>query len=127
MNKVTTKCTTLMPRIDEIHESLGSARYFSCIDTHSGFWQIPVKEEDQIKTSFTTPSGSYSFQRTPFGLFGSPNTFCKTMSCLFTNVIGKYAHIYLDDLIVYSTDFKNHIIHLEEIFKIYEKSGIKLF
>ena len=126
VNKVTTKCTTLMPRIDEILESLGSASHFTCLDTRSGFWQIPIREADRIKTSFTTPSGTYSFQRTPFGLFGSPNTFCKTMSCLFASVIGKFAHIYLDDLIIYSSDFQQHLSHVREIFDIYRKSGVKL-
>jgi len=48
------------------------------------------------------------------------------MSCLFANVIGKFAHIYLDDLIIYSKNFKDHLSHIEEIFEIYKKSGVKL-
>ena len=55
VNKVTTKCTTLTPRIDEILESLGSASHFACLDMRSGFWQIPIREADRIKNKLHDP------------------------------------------------------------------------
>ena len=64
-----------MPRIDACHDSLGGNTYFSSLDMRSGYWQVPVREEDIDKTCFVTRKGIFGFRVLPFGLCNAPSTF----------------------------------------------------
>ena len=61
-----------MPRIDDLIDGLGQARFISTLDLTKGYWQMPVAEEDRHKTAFTTPIGLFQFRVMPFGLSGAP-------------------------------------------------------
>ena len=61
-----------MPRIDDILDQVGQARYITTLDLAKGYWQLPVAEEDRPKTAFITPRGLYQFKMMPFGLCGVP-------------------------------------------------------
>ena len=69
-----------MPRVDELLDRLGTARFFSTLDLTKGYWQIPLSPESKEKTAFSAPDGLYQFRTLPFGLFGTPATF----QCLWT-------------------------------------------
>ena len=75
MNAVTQMDAYPMPRIDDLIDRLGRARYITTLDLTRGYWQVPVAEEDQHKTAFTTPFGLFQFRVMPFGLCGAPATF----------------------------------------------------
>lgn len=75
LNSVTKVDAYPMPRVDEMLDRLGTARYISTLDLTRGYWQEPVEECDQQKTAFTTPFGLYQFCRMPFELQGAPATF----------------------------------------------------
>lgn len=62
----------------------------------------------------------------PYYLLGAPNTFTKTLSLLFSEVLGKFCHIYLDDLNLYTSSFEDHLKYVEQVLKIYKESGLKL-
>ena len=64
-----------MPRIDEVLESVGSARFISTLDLVKGYWQIPMADQSQEKTAFTTPYRLFEFRVIPFGLHHAPATF----------------------------------------------------
>ena len=68
-----------MARFEELIDSLGKAKYLSTLDLAKGYWQVPVAEEDQPTTAFTTPFGLFEFKRMPFGLKGAPATFQRMM------------------------------------------------
>lgn len=74
-----------MPRVDDITDEVGRARYISTLDLTKGYWQIPVREEDCSKTTFTTPFGLYQFTRMPFGLQGAPATFQRMVDRLLND------------------------------------------
>ena len=61
-----------MPRISDLIDQLGTAKYITTLDLTKGYWQVPVARDDQCKTAFTTPFGLFEFKRTPFGLQGAP-------------------------------------------------------
>ena len=71
-----------MPRIDELIDRLGKARYISTLDLTRGYWQVQVAEESRGKTAFTTPYWLYQFRVMPFGLHGAPASFQTMMDRL---------------------------------------------
>ena len=88
-----------MPRIDELIDRLGDAKYITTLDLSQGFWQVPVRKEDQYKAAFTTPYGLFQFRVMPLGLQGAPATFQRMMDALLKDV-GSFAAAYLDDVII---------------------------
>ena len=82
------------------------------LDGFSGYNQMLVNKEDQHKTKFTTPWGTYKFLRMPFGLLNAGATFQRAMDFSFKELIGKIIEIYQDDLTVFSKEISDHIIHL---------------
>ena len=64
-----------MPRVDDILDQVGQAKYITTFDLAKGYWQVPVAEEDRHKTAFITTKGLYQFKMIPFGLCGVPETF----------------------------------------------------
>lgn len=90
---------------------------FYVLDDLKGFNQILIEEEDKHKTSFIGPDNlKYQHVRMCFGLLSAPATFYRTLSLLFAEILGKFCHIYLDDLILHSSSFDKHLKYLEEVF-----------
>ncbi len=73
-----------MPRVDELLDRLGTARFYSTLDLTKGYWQIPLSPLSKEKSAFTTPFGLHQFVTLPFGLFGAPATFQLNLSFHFT-------------------------------------------
>nr|XP_043896844.1 uncharacterized protein LOC122778812 [Solea senegalensis] len=88
-----------MPRVDELLDRLGPARFFTTLDLTKGYWQIPLSLESREKTAFSTPYGLYQFVTLPFGLFGAPATFQRLMDRVL-RPHSAYAAAYLDDVIL---------------------------
>lgn len=71
-NAITWKDIYPLPRVDDILDALGEARYFSSLDLASGYWQVELDEDAREKSTFTTFKGLYEFVRMPFGLCNAP-------------------------------------------------------
>lgn len=115
-----------LPRIDDILDQLGRAKWFSVIDLISGFHQIPLEEESRDVTSFSVDAGSFRFTRLPFGLSVSPNSFQRMMSIAFAGVTPEKAFLYMDDLIVIGCSEKHHLSNLKSVFQTCKKFNLKL-
>lgn len=126
LNAVTHKDSFPLPRIEESLTSLSKSEWYSTLDLASGYWQVEVAPEDQEKTAFATPFGLYQFERMPFGLCNAPATFQRLMQRCLGAQVYDYLLIYLDDVIVYSTDFHAHLKHLEQVFARLQEHGLKL-
>jgi hypothetical protein len=87
---------------------------------------VLVKKEDQNKTTFTTPWGTFEYLRMPFGLLNVSATFQRAMDFAFKDLIGKIIEIYQDDLTVFSKDRSSHVSHLRKVFERCRKYGISL-
>lgn len=125
VNNITKFDSYPMPRIDEILERLGKAKYMSTLDLTKGYWQIPLSPQAKEKTAFSTPSGLYHFRVLPFGLHGAPATFQRLMDRLLRSH-GTYAAAYLDDIVVFSETWDDHLQHLCAVFSTIQEAGLKI-
>ena len=126
LNAITHKDAFPLPRIEETLTNLTRAQWFSTLDLASGYWQVGVDPRDQEKTAFTTPLGLFEFKRMPFGLCNAPATFQRLMQQCLSGQVTESLLVYLDDIIIYSPDFRSHLQHLEEVFERLWKHGLKL-
>ena len=126
LNSKTRRDAFPIPRIDEALDALGKAKYFSTLDLTSGYWQVKVAEKDQPKTAFTTPMGLYECARMPFGLQNAPATFQRLMTACLGEHNFESLLIYLDDVIVFSSTYKEHLQRLELVFQSLRRFGLKL-
>lgn len=115
-----------LPRIDDVLDGLGRARFFSVIDLYSGFHQIPIHEASRDITSFSTSNGSYRWKVLPFGLNVSPNSFSRMMSLAFSGLSYEQAFLYMDDIIVIGCSENHHLKNLRNVFGVCRKYNLKL-
>ncbi|GJP47904.1 hypothetical protein CLOM_g7077 [Closterium sp. NIES-68] len=117
LNRVMIKSRYPIPRTDELIDNLRGARYFSKIDLRGGYHQIRVFADDCHKTAFRTRYGSYEYTVMPFGLTNAPSTFQLTMNGVFRDLLDKCVIIYLDDILIYSKTWEQHLKDLEAVFQ----------
>jgi len=111
LNAVTTKANYPLPRIDTCHNLLGGNFYFSSLDMPSGYWQVPVKEEDINNTCIVTRKGIFGFKVLLFGLCNAHQHFNMALAGLTWEIcLG-----YLDDLIIFSSTFEQHVERLQSL------------
>eukprot|EP00253_Pinus_taeda_P028500 PITA_28500 len=104
---------------------VGSSR-ISLLDGFSGFNQIFVHPDDQDKTAFTTPWGTFKYVKMPFGLKNAGATFQREMDIAFAKEIHDFLVVYLDDLTPFSKSDQEHLKHLRQIFMTCRKYGTSL-
>ena len=127
MNDATIKDAHPLPRIDDTLESLYGAQYFTTLDLKSGYWQVPITEEDKEKTAFRTSSGQlYEFNQLPFGLCNAPATFSRLMDRTLAGLAWNICLYYLDDIIVFSSTWAEHIQRLKAVFERLRRANLKL-
>ena len=112
-----------MPCIDELIDRLGKATYLSMLDLARGYWQVPVASESQPLTAFITPFELYQFKVMPFGLSGVLATFQRLMDKLLQGM-WECAATYLDDLVIYSCTWEEHLAHLQEVVMRLYRAGL---
>ena len=102
-----------MPRIDDLIDLVGQSKFISTLDLTRGYWQVPVADESKPQTAFSTTFGLFQYNVMPFGLQGAPATFQRLMDGVVRGLTGTAA--YLDDLIVFSNTWTEHLGHLRGV------------
>ena len=116
LNAITIKDSYALPRIDDALATLSGNTYFSSVDLNAGYWQIPMNEDDKDKTSFITDAGLFRFNVLAFGLTNAPATFPRYMDAVLAGLKWNILLVYIDDVLIYSKTFHDHLRDLEEVF-----------
>ena len=125
LNNKTRKDAFPLPRIEESLDALTGARWFSTMDLASGYNQVPVAEADRPKTAFCTPFGLFEWNRMPFGLCNAPSTFQRLMQRIFGDQQCQSLLLYLDDIVVFSSTFQQHLKRLEVVLQRLKFKSLK--
>uniref|UniRef100_A0A669EG75 Gypsy retrotransposon integrase-like protein 1 n=1 Tax=Oreochromis niloticus TaxID=8128 RepID=A0A669EG75_ORENI len=112
-----------MPRVEELIERLGNAKYLTTLDLCKGYWQVPLTESSKDLTTFRVPSGLYRFRTMPFGLHGAPATFQRLVDEVLRGADG-YSAAYIDDIVVFSETWEDHVQHLSDVFQRIKRAGL---
>ena len=117
-----------IPRIDDLIDRLGEAKYFSSLDLKSGYYQMPLREEDSDLTGFVTPDGQFQWtgRGTPFGLSGAPASFQRLMSGALGSLNWQVALCYLDDILVWGATWTEHMQRLRLVLQRLQEVGMLL-
>ncbi|GKA51832.1 putative reverse transcriptase domain-containing protein [Tanacetum coccineum] len=124
LNKLTVKNRYLLPRIDDLFDQLQGSSIYSKIDLRSGYHQLRVREQDIPKTAFRTRYGHYEFQVMPFGLKNDPAVFMDLMNRVCKPYLDKFVIVFIDDILIYSRDEKEHEEHLKAILELLKEEKL---
>ena len=126
LNKVTEKDRYPLPRIDDSLDALTGNLYFSCLDLAHGFWQVGVEPKDVEKTAIISPVGLYEFVVMPFGLCNAPSTFQRAMDTVLAGLKWHTCLVYIDDNLVFSPTFEDHLKDLQAVLQRFREHNLKL-
>ncbi|KAL5552880.1 hypothetical protein UlMin_040281 [Ulmus minor] len=105
LNKSTRKDHFPLPFLDQMLDRLAGKHYYCFLDGYSGYNQIAIAPNDQHKTTFTCPYGTFAFRRMPFGLCNAPATFQRCMMAIFTDMVEQFVEVFMDDFSVFGDSF----------------------
>ncbi|GFX35540.1 retrovirus-related Pol polyprotein from transposon 297 [Trichonephila clavipes] len=126
LNAITKYPTYPLPLIDDLIMNIPHTGIMSTLDLRSGYFQMAVNPSDIVKTAFVTKNSTYAFHRMPFGISGAAPNFQKAIDIILKPVIGKFVSVYMDDVIISSPSFTQHVKHLKEVFRLLHEAGLTL-
>jgi len=126
LNKATRKDHFPLPFIDEMLERLAKHSYFCYLYGYSGCHQIPIHPDDQSKTTFTCPYGTFAYRRMSFGLCNAPASFQKCMMAIFLDLIENIMKVFMDDFSVYGKDLDQCLENLDKVLKRCQETHLVL-
>ena len=126
LNKATRKDHFPLPFLDQMLDRLAGHEYYCFLDGYSGYNQIAIAPEDQEKTTFTCPYGTFAFRRMPFELCNAPGTFQRCMMAIFSDMVEKTIEIFIDDFSVLGNSFDNCLENLRSVLIRCEETNLVL-
>nr|KAG5705225.1 hypothetical protein BaRGS_011251 [Batillaria attramentaria] len=127
LNARTLKDSYALPRIEELLDALAGSKYFSVLDMKSGYHQIEVAEEHKERTAFTVaPLGFFEYNRMAMGLANAPATYQRLMEECLGDLHLRVCLVFLDDIIIFSDTFEEHLERIEQVLHRLREWGLKL-
>ena len=114
LNAITRKDHFPLPFLDQVLERVVGHEYYCFLDGYSRYYQIEIALEDQEKTTFTCPFGTFAFRRMPFGLCNAPATFQRCMLSIFSDMVEHYLEVFMDDFSVFGDSFDECLSNLQK-------------
>jgi len=126
LNALTIQNKYPLPVIDEILDELTGAQWFTSLDMTAGYHQILMNEDDQFKTAFQTHNGHFEYTVMPYGVTGGPATFQQTMNYILAPLLRKGVVVFIDDILIYSNTWSDHLAILQQVFDLFTEHQIKI-
>ncbi|GJV14105.1 reverse transcriptase domain-containing protein [Tanacetum coccineum] len=126
LNEATRKDHFPLPFMDQMLERLSGNEFYCFLDGFLAYFQIPIDPQDQEKTTFTCPYGTFAYRRMPFGLCNAPGTFQRCMMAIFHDMIEKTMEVFMDDFLVFRDSFDSCLSNLEKMLKRCEDANLVL-
>ncbi|XP_070026602.1 uncharacterized protein [Nicotiana sylvestris] len=114
------------PFIDQMLDRLAGQEYYCFLDGYSGYNQIAIALEDQEKTTFMCPYGTYAFKRMPFGLCNVPATFQRCMVSIFTDMVERFVEEFMENVSMFGCSFDNFLMNLDKVLARCEETNLVL-
>ncbi|RVW22900.1 Retrovirus-related Pol polyprotein from transposon 17.6 [Vitis vinifera] len=115
LNVVTRKDHFSLPFIDQVLEKVLGHPFYYFLDGYFGYFQIEIVVEDQEKTTFTCPFGTYAYRKMPFNLCNVLATFQRCMLSIFSDMVERIMEVFMDDITVYGSAFDECLVNLEVV------------
>jgi hypothetical protein len=126
LNKATNKDHFPLPFIDEMFKRLAKHSFFCFLDGYYGYHQILIYPDDQSKTTFTYPYGTYAYRRMSFGLCNALASFQRCMMSIFSDMIEETMKVFMDDFSVYGKTFNDCLKNLDKVLQRCEEKHLVL-
>jgi len=123
LNENTKALPFYMPRVEEVLEGVGKARFISKMDLAKGYYQLKVRPADQPKTAFICHKGKFQFTRMPFGVKNAPAVFQELMNNVLREET-EFASPYMDDVVIFSGTWEEHIGHIRRVLEKLKRAGL---
>ena len=117
LNDITIKNRYPLPLMPSVFDQLQQAKIFTKLDLRNAYHLVRIREGDEWKTGFNTPSGHYEYKVMPFGLTNAPATFQAMINDVLRDFLDHFVYVYLDDILIYSSDLKKHQDHVTQVLK----------
>jgi len=126
LNSLTVKDKFPLPKIDTCLDTLNGCEFFSTCDLCWGYWQTEINERDRDKTAFVTRKGQWRFKVLSFGLANAPSQFARIMELVMSGLTYDVCLVYLDDILIFSKTFDEHLDRLATVFGRLDRYALKL-
>ena len=126
LNLMTRKDHFPLPFMDQILERVAGHEFYCFLDGYSGYNQIAIAPEDQEKTTFTCPFGTFAYRRMPFGLCNAPATFQRCMLSIFSDMVERILEVFMDDFSVFGDSFDDCLSNLKKVLTRCEEKNLVL-
>src|SRR6202789_4034912 len=124
LNRISKKDRYPLPLLSDLLDTPKKARCYTKIDLRHAYHLVRIADGEEWKTTFRTRYGSFEWLVVPFGLTNAPATFQRFMNCIFGDLLDVCVIIYLDDILIYSDDPKEHKKHVREVFRRLQQYGL---
>jgi len=126
LNQICIKDRTPLARQEDLLSSFQGMKWFSTVDMAWGFWGVPMEEDSKQYTAFVTPDGLYQWKVMPMGFTNSPAIFTRLMHMVLAGINWRFCLVYLDDVIMFSSSFAEHLEHIEEVLSRIVQANLSL-
>ena len=126
LNDVSKKDTYPLPHIRDIIDKMDGAKYWTTLDAAGAYWSMPLNEADREKTAFTVPRGKFEFNVTPYGLCNAGASYQRMMDMCLSGLPHHRILAYMDDVVIFSRTFEQHLVELEAVFEKLSAANVTL-